>query len=106
MKTNKWVKWVVGLGGVTVFTTFLQLVNNSKTDQQQENNSRPITTNEITELQNTVTDETKQQREQQLMSLDWEEGNWDVQYSNEVIIATPKRQNSQLQPSENRTRRS
>jgi hypothetical protein len=106
MKTNKWVKWVVGLGGVTVFTTFLQFVNNSGADQQQNDNYRSITADKTAEFENVATDKTMRQREQELMSLDWTEGNWDVEYSNEVIIATPKGQNSQLQPSENRTRRS
>jgi hypothetical protein len=106
MKTNKWVKWVVGLGGVTVFTTFLQLVNNTETDHQQNDNYRSVTADKTAGFENIVTDETMRQREQELMSLDWTEGNWDVEYSNEVIIATPKGQTSQLQPSENRTRRS
>ncbi|MFC0297573.1 hypothetical protein [Geobacillus jurassicus] len=98
MKTNKWVKWVAGLGGVALFTAFLQLVDSSEMDQQKTNSSPTATAEK--------NNETMRQREQELMSLDWNEGNWDVQYSNEVITLTPKGQSSGLPPSENRTRRS
>uniref|UniRef100_A0A7U4DL50 Uncharacterized protein n=1 Tax=Geobacillus sp. (strain Y4.1MC1) TaxID=581103 RepID=A0A7U4DL50_GEOS0 len=106
MKTNKWVKWVVGLGGVTVFTTFLQLVNDTETAHQQNDSYRSTAANKTAEFENSTNDETMRQHEQELMSLDWTEGNWDVEYSDEVIIATPKERNYPLPPSENRTRRS
>ncbi|ASA95494.1 MULTISPECIES: hypothetical protein [Anoxybacillaceae] len=102
MKGNKWIKWMIGIGGITVFTSFLQLVNDSEENNKQ---NEMMLKEETASFQN-ETEEAKQQREQQLLSLDWNEGNWDVEYSNEVIIATPKTETSRLQPAENRTRRS
>ncbi|KFZ43048.1 hypothetical protein CS060_06965 [Anoxybacillus flavithermus] len=92
MSTNKWVKWVTGLGSVAVFTACLRLVNEPLNDPSQ--------------LQRTIAEEVNEQREKQLIALDWEEGNWDVQYSKEAIIVTPKEGRQSLPPAENRTRRS
>ncbi|RAK19472.1 hypothetical protein B0I26_10696 [Anoxybacillus vitaminiphilus] len=109
MRTNKWTKWIVGLGGITVFTSFLQLVNNSDAHDNGQQNKTQISLKEetVSSQNNSVeVNEAKKQREQLLLSLDWDEGNWDVEYSNEAIIAIPKTQTSRLQPAENRTRRS
>ncbi|MGJ7034853.1 hypothetical protein [Anoxybacillus eryuanensis] len=97
MNTNKWVKWVTGVGSVAVFTACLQLVNDEKISESL---------NDTSQLQRTIAEEVNKQREKQLMALDWEEGNWDVQYSNEAIIVTPKEGRQSLPPAENRTRRS
>lgn len=104
---NKWMKWIVGVGGISAFTLFLQTID---ANDQALNGKENYALNGNTDtymLNSTKNDElTKEEREQQLLALDWDESNWDVEYSNETIIATPGTQMPYLDRAEQRTRRS
>lgn len=102
---NKWLKWVIGVGGISSFTLFLQTIDANNEAGSRNEDYR------VQETSNTLQQQGKlsiniEEREQQLMALDWDEGNWDVEYSNEAIIATPKLEMPYLDRAEQRTRRS
>lgn len=102
---NKWMKWVIGLGGISAFTLFLQTIGtDDHTSNMKENLVLNENTNVLNSQQNLAT--STEEREKQLLALDWEENNWDVEYSNEAIIATPKSEMPYLDRAEQRTRRS
>ncbi|HHW37873.1 MAG TPA: hypothetical protein GXX18_11620 [Bacillales bacterium] len=104
---NKWMKWIVGVGGISAFTVFLQTID---TSDQAANANEDYALNEHMNVNvlNTIksTEMNKEEREQQLLALDWDESNWDVQYSNETIIAAPRNGMPYLDRAEQRTRRS
>lgn len=115
MKPNKLAKWIVGIGGVSAFTIFLNAVQ--EPDQgtlPDENSIAPVTesitnTFETNPKQNdlmslTITE--KEQREEWIASLDWSEGDWDVSVEGQGIVATPVGQTNGLPKAEQRTRRS
>lgn len=106
MKQNKWLKWIVGLGGISTFTLFLQTIdaNNNQTDNRAQNYVQNENMSVVNNEQTLSTN--KDEREQQLVALDWEEGNWDVELTNDVIIATPKSSQPYMSPAQDRTRRS
>jgi len=102
---NKWMKWIVGIGGISTFTLFLQTVStNEQTSTADQGNAFNENTNVLNTQESLAT--TKEEREQQLLALDWEENNWDVEYSNESIVASPRQQMPYLDRAEQRTRRS
>lgn len=104
---NKWMKWIVGVGGISAFTLFLQTIDAN--DQASNTNgdyalNENMNVNVLNATENTEIN--KEDREQQLLALDWDESNWDVEYSNETIIASPRTQMPYLDRAEQRTRRS
>ncbi|WP_017754109.1 hypothetical protein [Calidifontibacillus oryziterrae] len=102
---NKWLKWLIGIGGISTFTLFLQSIDTNEKATEFYDDYIQTDTENIYKLQEGFSSN-KELREQQLMALDWEEGNWDVDYRNEVIIATPRLENPYLERAEQRTRRS
>ncbi len=104
---NKWMKWIVGVGGISAFTLFLQTID---TNDQASNVNEDYSLNENMNLNvlNAMdnTEFNQEEREQQLLALDWDESNWDVTYSNETIIASPRNEMPYLDRAEQRTRRS
>lgn len=104
---NKWMKWIVGVGGISAFTLFLQTID---TNDQASNGNEDYALNENMNVNvlNTIqnTEMTQEVREQQLLALDWDESNWDVEYSNEAIIASPSNGMPYLDRAQQRTRRS
>lgn len=104
---NKWMKWIVGVGGISAFTLFLQTVD---TNDQASNGNEDYALNEnmnVNVLNTTQnTEMTQEEREQQLLALDWDESNWDVEFSNEAIIASPRNGMPSLDRAQQRTRRS
>ncbi|KEF39156.1 hypothetical protein M670_01546 [Schinkia azotoformans MEV2011] len=104
---NKWMKWIVGVGGISAFTLFLQTID---ANDQASNVNEDFALNEnmnvnvVNATENTGIN--KDEREQQLLALDWDESNWDVEYSNETIIASPRNGMPYLDRAEERTRRS
>ncbi len=104
---NKWMKWIVGVGGISAFTLFLQTID---TNNQASNGNEDYALNENMNVNvlNTIknTEITQEERELQLLALDWDESNWDVEYSNETIIASPRNSMPYLDRAQQRTRRS
>ncbi|WP_458413598.1 hypothetical protein ACNQFZ_01480 [Schinkia sp. CFF1] len=102
---NKWMKWIVGVGGISTFTLFLQTID---ANDQASNANDGYAVNENTNVVNTQDSAaiSKEEREQQLLALNWDENNWDVEYSNETIVATPRTQQPYLDRAQQRTRRS
>lgn len=99
------MKWIVGIGGISTFTLFLQTVSmNDQTSTADQGYAFNENTNVLNTQESLAT--TKEEREQQLLALDWEENNWDVEYSNESIIATPRTDMQYLDRAQQRTRRS
>lgn len=110
---NKWLKWLIGIGGVSTFTLFLQAMDTE--DQASSTNEGYVINEKVknsTSAENVPTSiqevmsTSLVEREQQLMVLDWSDKNWDVEYTNEAIIATPKSEQTYKKPAEQRTRRS
>ncbi|MCP8971304.1 hypothetical protein [Ectobacillus ponti] len=99
MKRNTLTKWVVGLGSVAGFTLFAQYLNNG-----QEAAGQDIQTAPAAEL--AVQPASPAEREQQLLKLDWNEGQWEVTQSNETIVAAPRMQASSKPAAKYRSRRS
>lgn len=100
------MKWIVGVGGISAFTLFLQTID---ANDEASNADNGFALNENMNVLNTQANVAinKEAREQQLLALDWEEGNWDVEYSNETIIVTPSQEKMPyLDRAKERTRRS
>lgn len=104
---NKWMKWIVGVGGISTFTLFLQTIDTNN-QAMEANEDYALNDNMNMNVLNATknSEMTKEEREQQLLALDWDESNWDVEYSNETIIASPRNGNPYLDRAEQRTRRS
>ncbi|WLR51131.1 hypothetical protein LC040_18505 [Bacillus tianshenii] len=111
MAKNKWIKWVVGISSVSsVVAIFSVLTTNEEAteaptltaslNQDAVDNQQPVL-----ELEKLKQNELKK-REEWISSLDWEEGNWDVNQTDKGIVFTPAQKSEGLPPSENRTRRS
>lgn len=101
------MKWIVGIGGISAFTLFLQTIDTN--DQApNENEDYALNENMNVNVLNTIqnTEISQEEREQQLLALDWEESNWDVEYSNETIIASPRNRMPYLDRAQQRTKRS
>lgn len=107
MAKQKWLKWVVGIGSIGSLAVFLNVVQEENSTNQKKNpsvNTRKdnYSISNIKELKETERNE----REQWLSTLDWEEGNWEIDTSNTAITLTPKGKNNRKQQAETRTRRS
>lgn len=102
------MKWIVGFGGISAFTLFLQTIDaNDQALKGNENYALNDNMDNMNVLNATENAElNKEEREQQLLSLDWDESNWDVEYSNETIVASPRTQMPYLDRAQQRTRRS
>lgn len=98
---DRWLKWMIGIGSITTFTLFLQSIN---TDGEKETEKYILKENNNFSQKDLAID--KEEREKQLMALDWDETNWDIEYRNDVIIANPKSGWPYMDHSEQRTRRS
>ncbi|MFJ8528255.1 hypothetical protein [Bacillus sp. NPDC094106] len=107
MAKQKWLKWVVGIGSISSLVVFLNVVQEENSTNQKEDpsvNTRRdnYSISNIKELKETE----KTEREQWLSTLDWEEGNWEIDTSNTAATLTPKGKNNRKQQAETRTRRS
>lgn len=107
MAKQKWLKWVVGIGSISSLAVFLNVVQEENSTNQKEDpsvNTRRdnYSISNIKELKETE----KTEREQWLSTLDWEEGNWEIDTSNTAATLTPKGKNNRKQQAETRTRRS
>lgn len=110
LRNNKWMKWFVGIGSVSsiaVIFSFLQpegvnLANSiptfsiSKVDVAEGSN---------TDI-NTLKEQEKANREEWISTLDWEEGNWDVDKANVGVTLSPRKPIEGMPQVEVRTRRS
>ncbi|MEH7458362.1 hypothetical protein CON65_18495 [Bacillus pseudomycoides] len=107
MAKQKWLKWVVGIGSISSLAVFLNVVQEENSTNQKEDpsvNTRRdnYSISNIKELKETE----KTEREQWISTLDWEEGNWEIDTSNTAATLTPKGKNTRKQQAETRTRRS
>lgn len=111
LKPNKAAKWIVGVGGVASFTLFLNAIQQPEEMKTQE----PLLENaQTTSIKQTFTTtdlkklsvEEKQNRGQWISSLDWTDGNWDIDISEQGVYATPVSENTGFAPAKQRTRRS
>lgn len=107
MAKQKWLKWVVGIGSISSLAIFLNVVQEENSTNQKEDpsvNTRGdnYSISNIKELKETEKDE----REQWLSTLDWEEGKWEIDTFNTAATLTPKGKNNRKQQAETRTRRS
>ncbi|WP_458414860.1 hypothetical protein ACNQFZ_08570 [Schinkia sp. CFF1] len=100
---NKWLKWVIGFGGVSAFTLFLQSIDTS--GQIASNNDVAVPTQTENILNNNQVSLATTNEELEL-DVDWDEDEWDVEYGDGAIIATPNASTSYLDRASQQTRRS
>lgn len=107
MRKN-WVKWIVGVGSITAFTGVTAILqdNQDKSARSQvaaDTWNVDITNTDISKLD----DNEKSDREQFIAGLDWEDGNWNVENTDEqATYVTPTNPYQGQVQRENRTERS
>ncbi|WP_042349871.1 hypothetical protein [Bacillus massiliigorillae] len=110
MKKN-WVKWAVGLGSITAFTGVTSILQDNQNVQDSEAKAQVATDTWKIDTDNTdlsnLKEAEKADRERTIAGLDWEDGNWNVDNTDEqATYVTPTNPYQGQIQQDNRTERS